>query len=103
MVRFSACRLPVIRQVPSAIRYDWAACEPGRRPRDGGERRWHFAQPEFHFSPGHPERCDGSPRDKEVTWDLFVVWQRGKTPRPLRALLDALRLEPEADSVDEES
>ena len=40
--------------------------------------------------------------DKEATWDLFVVWQRGKTSRPLRALLDALRLKPEA-SVAEES
>ena len=30
--------------------------------------------------------------DKEATWDLFVVWQRGKTSRPLRALLDTLRL-----------
>jgi len=29
--------------------------------------------------------------DKEATWDLFVVWQRGKTAGPLRALLDALR------------
>ena len=29
--------------------------------------------------------------DKEATWDLFVVWQRGKTAGPLRSLLDALR------------
>ncbi len=29
--------------------------------------------------------------DKEATWDLFVVWQRGKTAGPLRALLDTLR------------
>jgi DNA-binding transcriptional LysR family regulator len=29
--------------------------------------------------------------EKEATWDLFVVWQRGKTAGPLRALLDALR------------
>jgi len=29
--------------------------------------------------------------DTEATWDLFVVWQRGKTARPLRALLDALQ------------
>jgi DNA-binding transcriptional LysR family regulator len=28
--------------------------------------------------------------DKEATWDLFVVWQRGKTSGPLRTLLDAL-------------
>jgi DNA-binding transcriptional LysR family regulator len=28
--------------------------------------------------------------DKEATWDLFVVWQRGRTGGPLRALLDAL-------------
>ena len=41
--------------------------------------------------------------DKEATWDLFVVWQRGKTSRPLRALLDALRFKPEANSVAEES
>jgi len=32
--------------------------------------------------------------DKEATWDLFVVWQRGKTSVPLRALLDALSLKP---------
>ena len=29
--------------------------------------------------------------DKEATWDLFIVWQRGKTSGPLRTLLDALR------------
>ncbi len=28
--------------------------------------------------------------NKEATWDLFVVWQRGKTSDPLRALLDAM-------------
>jgi molybdate transport repressor ModE-like protein len=28
--------------------------------------------------------------DKEATWDLFVIWQRGKTAGPLRILLDAL-------------
>jgi len=28
--------------------------------------------------------------DKEATWDLFVVWQRGKISGPLRALLDAM-------------
>jgi DNA-binding transcriptional LysR family regulator len=28
--------------------------------------------------------------DPGATWDLFVVWQRGKTAGPLRALLDAL-------------
>jgi hypothetical protein len=28
--------------------------------------------------------------NKEATWDVFVVWQRGKTAGPLRALLDAL-------------
>ena len=28
--------------------------------------------------------------DAGVTWDLFVVWQRGKTAGPLRTLLDAL-------------
>jgi len=28
--------------------------------------------------------------DKQATWDVFVVWQRGKTAGPLRALLDAL-------------
>ena len=32
--------------------------------------------------------------DKEATWDLFVVWQRGKTSIPLRALLDALQFKP---------
>jgi len=30
--------------------------------------------------------------DTGATWDLFVVWQRGKTAGPLRALLDALPL-----------
>ena len=34
--------------------------------------------------------------EKEATWDLFVVWQRGKTPGPLRALLDCLQSKPEA-------
>ena len=29
--------------------------------------------------------------EKQATWDLFVVWQRGKTARPLRALLDILQ------------
>lgn len=28
--------------------------------------------------------------DTGATWDLFVVWQRGKTAGPLRALLDGL-------------
>jgi len=28
--------------------------------------------------------------DAGATWDLFVVWQRGKTAGPLRTLLDAL-------------
>jgi len=32
--------------------------------------------------------------EKQATWDLFVVWQRGKTTSPLRALLGALQLEP---------
>ena len=30
--------------------------------------------------------------DEEATWDLFVVWQRGKASGPLRSLLDALQL-----------
>jgi hypothetical protein len=30
--------------------------------------------------------------DTGATWDLFVVWQRGKTAAPLRALLVALNL-----------
>jgi DNA-binding transcriptional LysR family regulator len=29
--------------------------------------------------------------DKEATWDVFVVWQRGKTSGPLRFLLEALQ------------
>jgi DNA-binding transcriptional LysR family regulator len=29
--------------------------------------------------------------EKEATWDLFVVWQRGKTAGPLRTLLDCLQ------------
>lgn len=32
--------------------------------------------------------------DKEATWDLFLVWQRGKMSGPLRALLSSLRLRP---------
>ncbi len=32
--------------------------------------------------------------DKQATWDLFVVWQRGKTSTPVRALLDSLQLKP---------
>jgi hypothetical protein len=28
--------------------------------------------------------------DAGATWDLFVVWQRGKTAGPLRTLLNAL-------------
>ena len=37
--------------------------------------------------------------EKEATWDLFVVWQRGKTTGPLRALLGALQLEPVTQRV----
>jgi hypothetical protein len=29
--------------------------------------------------------------EKEAKWDLFVVWQCGKTAGPLRALLDCLQ------------
>ncbi len=32
--------------------------------------------------------------DTGATWDLFVVWQRGKIAGPLRAPLDALNLKP---------
>jgi DNA-binding transcriptional LysR family regulator len=28
--------------------------------------------------------------DRKATWDFFVVWQRGRTGKPLRELLDAL-------------
>jgi hypothetical protein len=28
--------------------------------------------------------------DKKATWDFLVVWQRGRTAKPLRELLDAL-------------
>lgn len=34
--------------------------------------------------------------DKEAVWDVFVVWQRGKTAGPLRALLDTLQTKSEA-------
>jgi molybdate transport repressor ModE-like protein len=34
--------------------------------------------------------------EKEATWDLFVVWQRGKTAGPLRALVDYLQSKPKA-------
>jgi molybdate transport repressor ModE-like protein len=39
--------------------------------------------------------------DKGATWDLFVVWQRGKTAGPLRALLEALQLKLTAKSVNQ--
>jgi len=32
--------------------------------------------------------------DKQATWDLFLVWQRGKMSGPLRALLGSLQLAP---------
>jgi len=41
--------------------------------------------------------------DKEPTWDLFVVWQRGKIFSPLRALLEALQLKPAAKSVNRDA
>jgi hypothetical protein len=42
--------------------------------------------------------------DKEARWDLFVIWQRGKTAGSLRALLDALQLKPAgAKSVSEKA
>ena len=34
--------------------------------------------------------------DTEATWDVFVVWQRGKIAGPLRALLDYLQSKPKA-------
>lgn len=34
--------------------------------------------------------------DKEATWDLFVVWQRGKISSPVRALLDSLQVKPDS-------
>jgi hypothetical protein len=37
--------------------------------------------------------------DKQATWDLFIVWQRGKSAGPLRVLLEAVRLKPDARSV----
>jgi DNA-binding transcriptional LysR family regulator len=41
--------------------------------------------------------------DKEATWDLFVVWQRGKISGPLRALLEALQLKPTAKSASQDA
>ena len=41
--------------------------------------------------------------DKEATWDLFVVWQRGKTSGPLGALLGALQLKPTPKSVNQDA
>jgi DNA-binding transcriptional LysR family regulator len=32
--------------------------------------------------------------DKQATWDLFIVWQRGRMSGPLRALLGGLQLTP---------
>jgi DNA-binding transcriptional LysR family regulator len=37
--------------------------------------------------------------EKEATWDLFVVWQRGKTAGPLRALVDCLQSKPKSASA----
>ena len=37
--------------------------------------------------------------EKEATWDLFLVWQRGKTSGPLRALLEAVQLKLGAQSA----
>ena len=34
--------------------------------------------------------------EKQATWDLFVVWQRGKTAGPLRTLLQCLQSKPKA-------
>jgi DNA-binding transcriptional LysR family regulator len=34
--------------------------------------------------------------DKQATWDLFLVWQRGKTSGPLRTLLGSLQLSPKS-------
>ena len=34
--------------------------------------------------------------EKDATWDLFVVWQRGKTAGPLRTLLECLQSKPKA-------
>jgi DNA-binding transcriptional LysR family regulator len=34
--------------------------------------------------------------NREATWDLFVVWQRGKMSGPLRALLGGLHLKPKS-------
>lgn len=48
-------------------------------------------QPIFISRLGIPHVAMVPVADKEATWDLFVVWQRGKTAGPLRALLDALR------------
>ena len=39
--------------------------------------------------------------DKEASRELFVIWQRGKTAGPLRALLEALQLKPTAKSVNQ--
>ena len=55
-------------------------------------------QPHFVSHLGIPNVVMVPIADKEATWDLFVVWQRGKTSSPLRALLDALRLNPKVQS-----
>jgi molybdate transport repressor ModE-like protein len=34
--------------------------------------------------------------DREATWDLFVVWQRGKMSGPLRAMLSGLHVNPKS-------
>jgi hypothetical protein len=30
--------------------------------------------------------------EKQATWDLSIVWQRGRMSKPLRALLDSFQL-----------
>ena len=47
-------------------------------------------QPAFIYHLNIPNVVMVPVADAGATWDLFVVWQRGKAAGPLRALLDAL-------------
>jgi len=53
-------------------------------------------QPNFISHVGVPNIVMIPIADGEATWDLFVVWQRGKMSGPLRALLSDLQLNPNA-------
>jgi hypothetical protein len=53
-------------------------------------------QPNFISHIGIPNVVMVPIADKQATWDLFLVWQRGKMSSPLRALLGSLHLDPKS-------